>query len=155
MKLTKEQSTGNESIDNLLILTCRLAKIKASDLLGPCRNAKVSEARCCVGKILRECYDLTQVEVGEILGRDHATIHFYEKEHKTKVKFRYYSTMYNELKMFARDEGYEIDPFSSMRNSEVDKLKMEISTLRSQNKRLKEELKLVETFKKSLLSLSM
>ena len=103
--------------------------------------------------MLRIAFGITQVETGEILGRDHATIHFYEREHTTKVKFRYYATMYNELKMFARDEGYEMDPLSSIRNSEVDKLKMEISTLRSQNKRLRDELKLVETFKKSLLSL--
>ena len=61
--------------------------------------------------------------------------------------------MYNELKMFARDEGYEIDSSSVVRNSEVDKLRIEISTLRSQNKRLRNELKLVESFKKSLLSL--
>tara|TARA_Y100001973_G_scaffold64063_1_gene93653 strand:- start:806 stop:1267 length:462 start_codon:yes stop_codon:yes gene_type:complete len=153
MKLTKEQSTGNESIDNLLILTCRLAKVSVSDLLGSTRTAKVAEARVCVGKVLRECFDLTQVEVGEILNRDHATVHFYEKEHSTRVKFRYYSSMYNELKMFARDEGYEIDSSSVVRNSEVDKLRIEISTLRSQNKRLRNELKLVESFKKSLLSL--
>jgi len=61
--------------------------------------------------------------------------------------------MYNELRMFARDEGYEINSSSVARNSEVDKLRMEISTLRSQNKRLRNELKLVESFKKSLLSL--
>ena len=78
MRLTKEQSTGNESIDNLLILTCRLAKVSVSDLLGSTRTAKVAEARVCVGKVLRECFDLTQVEVGEILNRDHATVHFYE-----------------------------------------------------------------------------
>ena len=147
MKLTKEQSSGNESIDNLLILTCRLAKVNASDLLGSTRTPKVAEARICVGKVLRECFDLTQVEVGEILNRDHATVH------STRIKFRYYSSMYNELRMFARDEGYEINSTSVARNSEVDKLRMEISTLRSQNKRLRNELKLVESFKKSLLSL--
>ena len=70
----------NKDINGLISLACRIGNIKKSDLLSSCRTGKVSEIRICLGKILRECYDLTQMEVGEILKRDHATIHFYEKE---------------------------------------------------------------------------
>jgi hypothetical protein len=154
MKLKKEQMTGNESVDSLIILACNLARIHPDDLLSACRVSKVFDARCCVGKVLRECYDLTQVEVGDILKRDHATIHFYEKEHDRKVKYRYYSTMYNELKMFARNEGYEVNATKVQNNANIESLKIEIATLKSRNRELMEDLKKVDSIKKSLLSLS-
>lgn len=154
MRLTKEQTTGDESIDNMILLACGLVKIQPSDLMGSSRISKLVDIRCCVAKILRECFDLTQVEAGGILNKDHASIHFYEKEHEKKIKYRYYSSMYNEIKMFAKNEGYEVNSTALYNNANIQNIKMEIATLRVENKRLKAELKKIESIKKSLLSLS-
>mgnify|MGYP003655289103 CR=1 FL=1 len=154
MRLTKEQMTGDESVDNMILLACRLSRIQPNDLIGSCRVSKLVDVRCCVAKILRECFDLTQVETGKILCKDHATIHFYEKEHLVKIKYGYYSAIYNELKFFARNEGYEVDENNINKNADIENYKLEVFMLRAENKRLKSELKKVESIKKSLLSLS-
>ena len=154
MRLKKEQMTGDESIDSMILLACELSRIQPNDLIGSCRVSKLVDVRCCVAKILRECFDLTQVETGKILNKDHATIHFYEKEHQVKIKYNYYSTIYNELKMFSRNEGYEIDENNTNKNANMENYKLEVVMLRAENKRLKSELKKVESIKKSLLSLS-
>tara|TARA_R100000329_G_C7617377_1_gene219265 strand:+ start:620 stop:1072 length:453 start_codon:yes stop_codon:yes gene_type:complete len=142
----------NKDINGLISLACRIGNIKKSDLLSSCRTGKVSEIRICLGKILRECYDLTQMEVGEILKRDHATIHFYEKEHQNMLGLSYYNSIYSELLLFARDSGYDVDEKRPGNTSRFLALKHEIAALKFENKEMKSKLKKYDKLKE-LISL--
>jgi predicted transcriptional regulator len=108
--------------------------------------------RACVAVVLRMAFDLTQVETGEVLGRDHSTIQFYEREHARMMSLNYYKDIYNELIIFAKDAGHEPITHGIKSNAIILTLKQELSALKFKNKELSKQLKQFEKFKELFAS---
>ena len=144
--------TDKENIKELIELACKISNVNKTELLSTSRKGKVREVRACVGVVLRMAFNLTQVETGEILGRDHSTIQFYEREHSMMMSLNYYKDIYNELIMFARDAGHEPNTQGVKSNAIILTLKQEIASLKFKNKELSKKLKQFDKLKE-LISL--
>ena len=144
--------TDSESVKKLIDLACKIGRVNKTELLSTSRRGKVREVRACVGVILRMAFGITQVETGEILGRDHSTIQFYEREHNKMMSLNYYKDIYNELNSFAKDLGHEPQVSGVKSNAIILTLKQEIASLKFKNKELSKQLKQFQKLKE-LISL--
>jgi len=144
--------TDKESVKKLIDLACKIGSVNKTELLSTSRKGKVREVRACVGVVLRTSFGITQVETGEILGRDHSTIQFYEREHNRMMSFNYYRDIYNELSIFAKDLGHEPQVQGVKSNAIILALKQEVASLKFKNKELSKQLKQFQKLKE-LISL--
>jgi DNA-binding XRE family transcriptional regulator len=144
--------TDKDNIKELIELACKIGRVNKTELLSTSRKGKVREVRACVAVVLRMAFDLTQVETGEVLGRDHSTIQFYEREHARMMSLNYYKDIYNELIIFAKDAGHEPIAHGVKSNAIILTLKQELSALKFKNKELSKQLKQFEKFKELFAS---
>ena len=128
--------TDNDDIKELISLACRIGNINKTDLLSSSRKGKVSEIRACVAVVLRMAFNLTQVDTGKILGRDHSTIQFYENEHRKMMSRNYYKVIYNDLILFAKQSGHDFYKETGNSNAVILSLRQEIAALKFKNKEL-------------------
>ena len=144
--------TDKDNIKELIELACKISNVNKTELLSTSRKGKVREVRACVGVVLRMAFGLTQVETGKILGRDHSTIQFYEREHSMMMSLNYYKDIYNELIIFAKNAGHEPQAQGLKSNAIILTLKQEVASLKFKNKQLSKQLKQFDKLKE-LISL--
>jgi hypothetical protein len=132
----------NQFIDNIIKMACTINNIKKSELLSSSRKRVVADTRICLANVFRKGLNLTQHKTGEVLGRDHASIHHYETEHHNMMSFNFYSAMFKELMLEMQTIGLDFgSAYRTKSDTKYIKLKQQHVSLKLKCKRLEEQLK--------------
>jgi hypothetical protein len=135
-------------IDNVINMACTMTNIKKKELLSPSRKRAVADTRICLANVLRKGLNLTQHKTGEVLGRDHASIHHYETEHHNMMSFNFYSVMFNELMKEMQIVGLDFgSAYRTKSDTKYIKLKQEFVSLKLKCKRLEQQLSIYNKIK--------
>tara|TARA_R110000824_G_scaffold386399_1_gene581312 strand:- start:109 stop:603 length:495 start_codon:yes stop_codon:yes gene_type:complete len=142
-----------EDIDKVIALACRLGDITKKELMSSSRKRLIGDVRICVGNLLRRVFGLTQSDCGKYLGRDHASIIHYEKQHEYMMKLNYYKKIYNPCVELATDRTFDSNKVLVSHYETVNKLKRENSVLTKRVKELTQEIKQYSAIKENILKL--
>jgi hypothetical protein len=128
-------------IEKVIGTACAMTKIKKEQLLSSTRKRIVADTRICLANVLRKGLNLTQHSVGEILDRDHASVHHYENEHSKMMHFNFYSSMFNTLMNNVEEAGLEFgSSYRTKSDAKYIELKQKNAALNIKCKMLQEKL---------------
>jgi predicted ribosome quality control (RQC) complex YloA/Tae2 family protein len=149
------EAVVREDIDKVITLACKLGDITKKELMSGSRKRLIGDVRICIGNLLRRVFGLTQMDCGKYLGRDHASIVHYEKQHEWMIKLNYYKKIYNACVEMACDRTFDSDKVKVTHHETINRLKSENAVLTKRVKELSKQIKQYEAIKENILNLQM
>ena len=126
---------------NLLFeVTEAITGINRKKIVGKKRNAELILPRHIIGYMLHKELEITMVESGKLVGRDHSTINHYVKNYDDNMKF--YKSFREMYKLIS--ESY----WSQIINADVKDLSLELKQLQNLIDKLNEKKKQLLTITK-------
>ena len=126
---------------NLLFeVTEAVTGINRKKIVGKKRNAELILPRHIIGYMLHKELEITMVESGKLVGRDHSTINHYVKNYDDNMKF--YKSFREMYKLIS--ESY----WSQIINADVKDLSLELKQLQNLIDKLNEKKKQLLTITK-------
>ena len=126
---------------NLLFeVTETVTGINRKKIVGKKRNAELILPRHIIGYMLHKELEITMVESGKLVGRDHSTINHYVKNYEDNMKF--YKSFREMYKLIS--ESY----WSQIINADVKDLSLELKQLQNLIDKLNEKKKQLLTITK-------
>ena len=126
---------------NLLFeVTEAVTGINRKKIVGKKRNAELILPRHIIGYMLHKELEITMVESGKLVGRDHSTINHYVKNYEDNIKF--YKSFREMYKLIS--ESY----WSQIINADVKDLSLELKQLQNLIDKLNEKKKQLLTITK-------
>ena len=126
---------------NLLFeVTEAVTGINRKKIVGKKRNAELILPRHIIGYMLHKELEITMVESGKLVGRDHSTINHYVKNYEDNMKF--YKSFREMYKLIS--ESY----WSQIINADVKDLSLELKQLQNLIDKLNEKKKQLLTITK-------
>ena len=99
------------NVDRIINKACELWGVSYEDVVGKRREVPLPFARAMIAKTIRETHDISLIEIGRIINRNHSTIIFYIKMYDTEYKynqeFRNFANAMKEVTMEMRTDFQE------------------------------------------------
>jgi chromosomal replication initiation ATPase DnaA len=116
-------------------IVCDVSGLSLDQIQSKSRNRKYAYTRSVLGYILRRIVGCTLIRTGEIIGRDHSTVIYYEKTYDDNHKYdKEYYTFANKV-----EEIYS-ENFTAIRlqlvNDKIADLKLRLDSLKSRRRNL-------------------